>query len=399
MLINQRSFRAMEDLGDDIFEVNMSHGKVSLNLPIQIGVMILHHAKLRMLQFVYDFLFFYIDRTNITFCEMDTDSIYFAIAGENITDVIIDKLKGKFTSLLNQNCTNVRDLNAFLPRTCCEEHAFDDSKHPGLFKKEWSGIKMLCLASKTYVGITEDNKVKLTCKGANKEAIRKNDPFELFKSVLLTKKQVLNVNRGFRVNGAEVVTYAQSKRCFPYLYIKREILADGVSSRTLDIVLNPTPIDIFCIQREGKFLCMTYNNSFTYRNKKFRNILQAYIYFKAVNCGSEDRSNEILNAHKEYELWSLEREIKNNTKWDSIKYLIMKDIVSERISGNECMQKELRDTGEQGIYSASACESYFNCGLNKNVLRWINTQQIPGSNYYGKILMCIRSKGMYNKSM
>jgi len=393
MEINQRSFRSMEDLGDDIFEVNMSLGKVSLDLPIQIGVQILQHAKLRMLQFVYEFLFFYIDRTNLTFCEMDTDSLYFAIAGRNIIDVVKDKLKDQFMSLLNQNCTNDRDPNAFLTRTCCKEHAFDDSKHPGLFKEEWRGVKMLCLASKTYVGITEDNQVKLTCKGANKQVVRKNDPFEIFKSVLFTRKQVFNVNRGFRVNAAEVVTYSQTKNCFPYLYIKREVLADGVSTRTLNLVLNPVPIEIFCIQRDGKLLSMTYNNSFKYRNKQFRNILQAYIYFKAVNCGCNERCNEILSLKKEYELWSLEREIKNDIKWHSIKYLIMKDIVSVRLTENASMQNELSSSGELAIYSASACESYFNCGVNKDVLRWINTHQIPGSNYYGKILMEIRSKG------
>ena len=296
--INQRSFRSLEDLGDDIFEVNMSHRNFLLNLPIQIGVQILHHAKLRMLQFVYDFLFKYIDRTDLTLCEMDTDSLYFGISAENLLEVVKPQLRDSFQKLLSGNCTSVRDSNAYLPRTCCEEHSFDDSKHPGLFKKEWSGVKMLCLASKTYVGVDEDGKIKLTCKGANKAIVKKNDPFEIFKNVLYTKKQVTTVNRGFRVNAADIVTYSQTKRCFPYFYIKREVLQDGVSTRTLDIVLNPVPITICCIQRDGKMLCMTYNDSFKYRNKQFTNTLQAFIYFKAVNCNCEDRYNEILNLKK-----------------------------------------------------------------------------------------------------
>lgn len=73
----------------------------------------------------------------------------------------------------------------------------------------------------------------------------------------------------------------------------------------------------------------------------------------------------------------------------------MKDIVFHRLSANVKMQKTLIDTGELEIYSGSACESYFNCGVNKDVLRWIKTEQIPGSNYYGKILMDIRNQGMY----
>ena len=42
------------------------------------------YAKLRMLQFYYDFLNKYLDRCDFQMCEMDTDSAYIAIAGESV---------------------------------------------------------------------------------------------------------------------------------------------------------------------------------------------------------------------------------------------------------------------------------------------------------------------------
>ena len=42
------------------------------------------YANLRMLQFYYDFLDKYLDRSGFQMCEMDTDSAYIAIAGESV---------------------------------------------------------------------------------------------------------------------------------------------------------------------------------------------------------------------------------------------------------------------------------------------------------------------------
>ena len=54
-----------------------SHQK--LNLPIQIGFAILQYAKLKMLEWYYDFLLEYVDKSDFEYIEMDTDSAYFAV--------------------------------------------------------------------------------------------------------------------------------------------------------------------------------------------------------------------------------------------------------------------------------------------------------------------------------
>ena len=45
-------------------------------------------AKLRMLEFYYDFLDRYVDRRDFELIQMDTDSNYMAISGDKLADII-----------------------------------------------------------------------------------------------------------------------------------------------------------------------------------------------------------------------------------------------------------------------------------------------------------------------
>ena len=49
-----------------------------MNLPFQVGFFVYQYAKLRMLQFYYDFFDKYLDRADFQTCEMDKDSAYIA---------------------------------------------------------------------------------------------------------------------------------------------------------------------------------------------------------------------------------------------------------------------------------------------------------------------------------
>ena len=88
MKVNDLAFIGLTELSGDLFEVELSKSRITLDLPVVLGFAILQYAKLRMLQFYYDCLDKYIDRTDIERTEMDTDSLYFAISGKNLEDVI-----------------------------------------------------------------------------------------------------------------------------------------------------------------------------------------------------------------------------------------------------------------------------------------------------------------------
>ena len=89
-------FYDMTELPDGYYKVEKTKKKINLDLPIHIGVFILNYAKLRMLEFYYDFLDYYLSREDFQIMEMDTDSSYLGITAENVEDLIKPKLKEQF---------------------------------------------------------------------------------------------------------------------------------------------------------------------------------------------------------------------------------------------------------------------------------------------------------------
>ena len=69
-------FRKCNQLNEDTFEVEMSKKTITLDLPLQIGRFVYQYAKLRMLQFYYDFIDVFVDHRDFQYCSMDTDCIY-----------------------------------------------------------------------------------------------------------------------------------------------------------------------------------------------------------------------------------------------------------------------------------------------------------------------------------
>lgn len=95
--VNEPLFMKLTELDNtnNFFEIEMAKKKIIHNMPIQLGFFVLQYAKLRMLEFYYDFLDQFVDRTDFEFMEMDTDSAYFAISESSLSDVIKPHLKEK----------------------------------------------------------------------------------------------------------------------------------------------------------------------------------------------------------------------------------------------------------------------------------------------------------------
>ena len=75
--VNDPLFQKLECLDEEeqIYEVEMAKRKHrALDLSIQLGYFILQYAKVRMLEFYFDFMDVYVDRSDFEHCEMDTDS-------------------------------------------------------------------------------------------------------------------------------------------------------------------------------------------------------------------------------------------------------------------------------------------------------------------------------------
>ena len=74
MSVNKTNFIKLTTMVNEIYEVKSSKLFLNMDMPIQLAWMILGYAKLRLLEFYYDFLDVYVDRKDFMLGECDTDS-------------------------------------------------------------------------------------------------------------------------------------------------------------------------------------------------------------------------------------------------------------------------------------------------------------------------------------
>ena len=123
------SFRRCNQLSAKTFEVEMSKKTIRLDLPMQIGCFVYQYAKLRMLEFYYDFMDVFVDRSDFQYCAMDTDSAYMALSATSLEEMIKPDMQQRFQM----------EKKNWFPRTDTPEHAAYDKRTPGLFKTELTG--------------------------------------------------------------------------------------------------------------------------------------------------------------------------------------------------------------------------------------------------------------------
>nr|XP_026695445.1 uncharacterized protein LOC113475473 [Ciona intestinalis] len=95
-MIKRKPFVHCDEIATDLYEIHMRKEHIHQDLPIQIGVFVYDLAKLKLLQFVYDVLFLFIDPSNITLVQCDTDSMYFNLSADSLDDVIKPELRKRF---------------------------------------------------------------------------------------------------------------------------------------------------------------------------------------------------------------------------------------------------------------------------------------------------------------
>ena len=256
-------------------EVDHEHNKVQHDIPTQLGYTILQGGKLRMLQFYYDCLDYFLDREDFQLVEVDTDSQYLALS-EPIDRERIDKdlsyhplmsmvkpeLIDEFKAMLYNHCKDdwePNDYVHFFPRQCCEEHNKLDQKRPGLFKTEVWGTEITCACSKTYSVITCDPdpthpsgfKEKISSKGIQARALKDvlKEANKSFGDLILQAQQgqpTQVTNMGFKTSDKEGIrTYKQRKNAINTRYMKRRKYANN----TKPIMSTLTPYRTVCKRR------------------------------------------------------------------------------------------------------------------------------------------------------
>ena len=233
--------------------------KLVHDAPIQLGKMILDMAKIRMLQWVYDFLLEYLQPNSYKYIQMDTDSLYSFFD----TKPDLDRLKNDICYCPLESLVMPEKLNSFregiyghcydgwqpdynihfLTRCCCKKHAQHNQKTPGLFKLEAYGKSMVALCSKIYALELMDGGDKLATKGVQKKALLHTlagaSVCQSMAKCLNDGDDLMVENSSFRLYKQEMHTVKQKKSAYNQIYVKRKVLDDGISTEPLDIVLRP----------------------------------------------------------------------------------------------------------------------------------------------------------------
>ena len=239
--INGKMFKRLNNVSKELYEVELAKSKIEHREPIIVGFFILQYAKLRMLELYYNFFDRFCDVDKFEELEMDTDSLYLALAHENLYDCIRPAKKQEWEELRKQDCNDSFQADAiqnFFPRTCCSKHKKHDKREPGLFKEEFRCTEMICLCSKTYCCYdAQSDKYKFSSKGLNKRTLEENGdgPMEKYRRVMDEIINLTSTNRGFRTINHCVATYEQTKKGLSYFYPKRIVQSDGIHTAPLNI--------------------------------------------------------------------------------------------------------------------------------------------------------------------
>ena len=207
-------FSDLDEIGE-AYELESRKPRITIRRPFQVGIAVYQLAKLRMLEFYYDFLDVYLDRKDFELIQMDTDSNYLAISNKKLEDIVKPEMKAEF----EKQKKNWLAWDKWSGRT------------PGLFKLECEGNRMIALCPKCYYIDDRGEKKKFSTKGMSKK--QNNITWQRFKAALEGNKDMAT-NRGFRMRDGKIVTYEQEKLGLSAYYDKRWVLPDGIHTEPIE---------------------------------------------------------------------------------------------------------------------------------------------------------------------
>jgi hypothetical protein len=212
--------KRIKSVAVDCYEVHKFKKKIKMDLPIVIGLAVYCWAKIRMLSFAYDFLGKFLDPSDYEWMETDTDSAYLALSKPSLDEIIKPEMRAEYEAVRREWFANDEDLYS--------------TRKPGLFKTEYESTQMVCLCAKTYIAYDETtDHFKVSTKGLQKRNDKRVDDFT---RVLDERVSGSGENFGFRLHpDGRMWTYAQKRLGLSYLYVKRQVLADGIHTVPLDI--------------------------------------------------------------------------------------------------------------------------------------------------------------------
>ena len=222
--INNEVFKRLRFINDQLYEAELAKFEIEHKEKNIVGFLILQYAKLRMLEVYYNFFTKLCITGKYEEIEMDTDSLYLALANIKMCDCKRSEKRQEWEMLRSMDCNDSFTADAFshfFPRTCCAKHRKQNKRELGLFKEEFRCTEYLYLCSKTYCCYDSVNsKFKFSSKGLNKRTIDDSGEGPMVKNgkVLDETENVTYISRGFRTKSHCVATYEHTKKGLSYFF-------------------------------------------------------------------------------------------------------------------------------------------------------------------------------------
>lgn len=231
---------------EDLFEIEMEKRKVKHDVPHHLGFYVYQKSKLRMLEFMYDFLAKYLNRDKYQLMYTDTDSLWIAFAGHDLNTVKVEDYPDEKTfqkawtdnaSRTLSECVKKDYINSpqyledYKKFIVCNKF---DEKTPGLFKIEFIATDACFNGPKMYAASNLPlGKTKSGGKGFNAAQNANLLNVDVMEKTIRTQTVQIAVNRGFRIFDHCVHTYHAEKIGVGCVNDKRFMMDDGVTSYPL----------------------------------------------------------------------------------------------------------------------------------------------------------------------
>jgi hypothetical protein len=192
-------------INHDLFLVQMSKMSYTIETPLQCACATLDNAKFLYLLFIYNFVYRCIDTRKIHFIEGDTDSMYFAIAGDPN-----DNIHQQFKHVIKDMDFYQKNVFKWLPDPT--KGMKDEKKLLGLCVEN-EGFEMIALGPKCYTYKTDKRNV-MKVKGVSLKQNPHITP-ESYKQVLESKIPAMGENILLKMKSEKGKDFQMTKQIQP----------------------------------------------------------------------------------------------------------------------------------------------------------------------------------------
>lgn len=235
--VRSNRFQSLEELSEGMAEVNLEKSKVTEYLPVHIGFQVYALSKLHMQRFVHDVLRSTLSENMWEILGSDTDSVIIAMSKQSLDECVKPGSKKKWLRLKKK----------YFVDSSNPESLRETSRTPLLFKEEIAKADIfLAPSAKCYfagvrTGDGSFETVKTSAKGVSKKQNLLTESMyreAVFGTPGGNGKQTFEFqdvkNLGFRMIGSSMYSYSQTKHGLSPIYIKREVLPNLYSTKTIE---------------------------------------------------------------------------------------------------------------------------------------------------------------------